>query len=398
MNSKTFLVLGGLLLILLVAACSSAEPEPKLEVYEKDLSYTPVPITEATPPAPEATPAPKNTPVRRATKEPKEDKRVSIPVPTATPIPLPTATVSEKKIVRIMSEWIPMTVEINRITLEEPDDPNLPEGTMLEYVLYRIKNPNDEVGFISFYIVGFDESGYKLSNDIMGAQDLAGGYHFRIATHVSPKSESIGYTEFKYWEERKSPYVWDVALKESNSGWEKQIEELDYLYAERLENPESGRNIDFLPMKPSDYNILMVQVDGGVISGGVPWTISDNLSVGIFYQHDRDPMAIEVIDVDPSNNDYFSIDGPFLYNNTDSRISAQFACDVTKSYPESVPKFPDVENLRYAYTRVIRVESTTRTDRHSTEFKASLAPVVEEVAGTEQTTICHSWSIILNSN
>ena len=40
-----------------------------------------------------------------------------------------------------------------------------------------------------------------------------------------------------------------------------------------------------------------------------------------------------------------SIDEAFLYNNTDSTIVAQFACDVTESYPDYLPKFPDVEKL-----------------------------------------------------
>ena len=181
-----------------------------------------------------------------------------------------------------------------------------------------------------------------------------------------------------------------VIMDELCAGWEDQIEKFDDLYTEKQHDPESELNIDFLPMKPSDYNIFMVQVDGGLIRGGVPLIIAQSMHIEIFYRDD-----VEIIDVDPSNNDYFSIDGAFLYNNTESAISAEFVCDVTRPYPTSIPKFPDVEieNISYAYTKAIEVEAKSRAD--SKEFKASLAPVVEDNSGTEMTTRCHSWSIIL---
>ena len=249
-----------------------------------------------------------------------------------------------------MSEWVPMTVETKRSTSSE--------GLIKDILLHRIQNPNDEVGFISFYIVGVDESGYKLSDDIMGPYSPGNGYHFTRHAFVGPKSESITWTEFSYSDGYDPPYAWEVALEESNSWWENGIGELDDLYSEG--------NIGFIPMKPSDYNIFMIQVDDGVISGGVPWILHNNLSTEIFYK-ELTGYDVELIDVDPSNNDYFSIDEAFLYNNTDSTIVAQFACDVTESYPDYLPKFPDVENIPYSYARQFEVGSKTRADEYSKE-------------------------------
>ena len=135
-----------------LAACGSSTPVsseqpsdslPPVAQTSQQIPPTVVPTSTTAPtststPAPTTTPIPTAEPIKIDPKpQPTTAPATPTPMPTSTSTPEPTSTPlttltpAEKKIERIMSEWVPMTVEVNRITVEAPDNSDWPEGTLL---------------------------------------------------------------------------------------------------------------------------------------------------------------------------------------------------------------------------------------------------------------------------
>lgn len=246
--------------------------------------------------------------------------------------------------------WSPMTILTERMTIQ------VDASQVEDHLLYEIENPNESLGFVNFYIVGIDESGYRLSQDIRGPSNGgANDYHWSVQVYVPAKSKAFHRVSIAYNFGHEPPDKWEVALEETNRKW-------------------------------SSDEITMVEVDNGVITGGNAW-----------HRLEKGP-GTHTQSVDPRNNEFFNIDGGTIANKTENPIIIMATCTTTSPQPENIPtfkKFPEYVNDQVVWVHYIEINP--RTKIVSREAGAALEPLLEG-GSLPRTTTCDSWEVFGSMN
>lgn len=272
-------------------------------------------------------------------------KASAVPTPTQTPIPAeptyaePVKGSAETTKVKVFPNWIPMTVESDRVIQQ------IHEGRQDEWLLFSISNPNDEMGFLEFHIVAIGDSGYKLSDDIGGPiSDTA--YHASVGQYFPAKSETFRLINRTYFDDRKLPSKWEVAVDYTNNRW--------------------------------DYKII--SIDDGVLTGGFPAS--------------REIKGIEgnqkLIPIDPYDNEFIEIDGDYVANKAETSLLIMYYCDNERPKSEDVPRFenyPQYSKNQYSYMNLTEIAPETKI------VDNNLKQVNQPRQGEILT--CHSWQVML---